>query len=347
MLACAFRQYLLAAAAACLLVASQAGAAAEEERALINACWSPQELAGKVGEAGRKRDRTFDAPPAETASADGWPMLPVEHAPPEALGVIRSVTLPPGRKLIALTFDLCEQPGEIAGYDGAIIDFLRRENIKATFFAGGKWMRSHAERTRQLMADPLFEMGNHSEAHRNLRLLNGQRLVDEVAGPQRAYASIRAGLASSQCAAAHPGEMQSIAPRLKLFRFPYGACNAEALREIHDQGLRAIQWNLSTGDPSQGQSAAAIVRAMAGAQPGAIVLNHANGRGWHTAAALPQAIARLRARGFEFVTVSELLAAGEPVIVPGCYDSRPGDTNRYDNLARGLRPAHRAKTKLQ
>jgi len=347
MLVCAFRQYFVIAAAA-LVAASQTGAAAaDDERRLIDACWSAQELAPQAGEAARKRDRTFDTPPAGATAVEGWPAVPVESAPPEALGAIRSVKLPPGRKLIALTFDLCEQPGEIAGYDGAIVDFLRRENIKATFFAGGKWMRSHAERTRQLMADPLFEMGNHSEAHRNLRLLNGQRLVDEVAGPQRAYESIRADLASSQCAGAHPDAIQSIAPRLQLFRFPYGACNAQALREIHDQGLRAIQWNLSTGDPSQGQSAAAIIRAMADAQPGAIVLNHANGRGWHTAAALPQAIARLRARGFEFVTVSELLAAGEPVIVPGCYDSRPGDTNRYDNLARGLRPAHRPKTKLQ
>jgi hypothetical protein len=35
--------------------------------------------------------------------------------------------------------------------------------------------------------------------------------------------------------------------------------------------------------------------------------------------------------GFEFVTVSELMAAGKPVVSPDCYDSRPGDTNRYDH----------------
>ena len=60
------------------------------------------------------------------------------------MGVIRRVVLPDKRKLIALTFDLCEQPGEVAGYDGAIVDYLRKEHIKATFFAGGKWLRSHA-----------------------------------------------------------------------------------------------------------------------------------------------------------------------------------------------------------
>ena len=50
------------------------------------------------------------------------------------------VELPPGVKLVALTFDLCETDGSIAGYDGRIVDLLRAEDVKATFFAGGKWM---------------------------------------------------------------------------------------------------------------------------------------------------------------------------------------------------------------
>src|SRR5262249_29447565 len=160
----------------------------------------------------------------------GWLLSGPDAAESPSSGVIRGVRLPPGRKLIALTFDLCEQPGEVAGYDGAIVDYLRKENIKATFFAGGKWMRSHEERTRQLMADPRFEIGNHSEAHRNLRLLAGARLHDEVIGPQRAYEAIRARFADTQCARAQPAGTPSILPRLKLFRFPYGACSDDALR---------------------------------------------------------------------------------------------------------------------
>jgi len=311
-------------------------AASAGDAALLNSCWAPDALAGKPGEnIARKRNHSFDKPPADLATPEG-------HEPDTPYGAIRSVKLPAGRKLIALTFDLCEQPGEIAGYDGAIIDFLRRENIKATFFAGGKWMRSHEDRTQQLMSDPLFELGNHSEAHRNLRLLSGQRLHDEVAGPQRAYAAIRAHLSEKQCtAAAGSSTMQSIAPRLSLFRFPYGACNPAALKELQAQGLRAIQWNLATGDPDPRESSATIIRAMLQAKPGAIIVNHANGRGWHTAAALPFAIDKLRKKGFEFVTVSELLAAGEPVVSSECYDNRPGDTNRYDHLVL-LRPSARA-----
>lgn len=320
-----------------------ASPATAQQPSLAQICWSPAALAAKAGEnMARKRDRDFDAPPA-----DGWLVVPAAPTAASTAGVIRRVTLPPGRKLIALTFDLCEQRGEIAGYDGEIVDYLRQENVRATFFAGGKWMRSHEDRTRQLMADPLFEIGNHSEAHRNLRRLDGLRLRDEVLGPQRAYESIRMRLALTQCVMGEPAAMDRVAPRLGLFRFPYGACNARALREVHDQGLRAIQWDLSTGDPTPGQSANAIARAMlAHVRPGSIILAHGNGRGWHTAAALPLAIPKLRKMGFEFVTVSELLAAGEPVISQNCYDNRPGDTNRYDHLVAHRLPAAHAAPPL-
>jgi peptidoglycan/xylan/chitin deacetylase (PgdA/CDA1 family) len=327
-------RYLGIAAMGICVAVSAAAATDTDDKVLLNACWGPAELAAKPGEnLSRRGDRRFDAPPT-----DGWLVTPSETERTSAVGAIRRVTLPPGKKLVALTFDLCEQPGEIAGYDGAIIDYLRRENVKATFFAGGKWMRSHELRAQQLMADPRFEMGNHSEAHRNLRLLQSTSLHDEVIGPRRAYEAIRMRLSQSQCAMGQPAAMQSVAPRMTLFRFPYGACNDVALREVHDQGLRAIQWDISTGDPTPQQSAAAIVRAMSHARPGSIIVNHANGRGWHTAQALPLAINKLRNLGFKFVTVSELIAAGEPVIATGCYDSRPGDTNRYDRLARRPRP---------
>jgi peptidoglycan/xylan/chitin deacetylase (PgdA/CDA1 family) len=336
-------QHLAITAAAVGFLAGATLPATAGDKSLLDACWAPGELVAKPNEKlARKGDRSFDAAPAE-----GWIAAPSATEPTNALGAIRRVKLPPGRKLVALTFDLCEQPGEIAGYDGAIIDYLRRENVKATFFAGGKWMRSHEQRAQQLMADPLFEIGNHSEAHRNLRLLQGTRLHNEVIGPLRAYEAIRTRLAQSQCATAQTAAMQSIAPRLTLFRFPYGACNARALHEVHDQGLRAIQWDISTGDPTPQQSAAAIVRAMSHARPGSIIVNHANGRGWHTAEALPLAITKLRNLGFEFVTVSDLIAAGEPVIAPDCYDSRPGDTNRYDRMVKHPRPLlQKTKTPL-
>jgi peptidoglycan-N-acetylglucosamine deacetylase len=318
-----------------VLGASHASAADDvAHRASANVCWSAESLKAKPEEKHViKGDHRFDPPMRDPAQVSYEPI-------PAALrGAIRSVKLPPGKKLIALTFDLCEQVGEIAGYDGAIFDYLRANDIKATFFAGGKWMRSHAQRAQQIMADPLFEVGNHSEAHRNLRLLTGSRLDDEILAPQRAYEALRGDLAASQCVREGVEAQWSPATRLSLFRFPFGACNATALDAVNDRGFLAIQWNVSTGDPSPLQSARVIADTMVRrARPGSIIIAHANGRGFHTSEALPLAIPKLKAKGFEFVTVSELLAAGTPEIVQACFDSRPGDTDRYDHLLASHRP---------
>lgn len=260
-------------------------------------------------------------------------------APTPFTGVVRRVTLPAGRKLVALTFDLCETAGETAGYDGAVIDYLRAHRIKATLFAGGQWMASHRERTGQLLSDPLFEMGTHGWAHRNTRLLNDAELKREIVAPVAAYTVLRSELRQAQCSLPHQAVFSAIPERPTLFRFPFGACNAAGLQAVADAGLTAIQWDVAPGDPSPNRSGRAIAEAMIRiARPGSIVVLHANGRGYHTAEALPLVIPALRAKGFEFVTVSELIAAGKPVVADTCYDSHPGDTDRYDFLF-GRRPA--------
>src|SRR5262249_10913810 len=234
-----------------------------------------------------------------------------EFTPLPQRGVVRRVKLPPGKRLIALTFDLCEQPSEIAGYQGGIVDFLRQNRIKATFFFGGKWMLSHKERTQQLMADPLSEVANRTWAHRNLRNLTGSALTDEIRTVQAAYEQVREELEAKQCVAqdGHTPAARRAPKRLSLFRFPYGACSPEALAEVAEQGMLPIQWDVSSGDPAFSLSAATMARnVLESARPGSIVLFHANGRGWHTEGALPEIVSTLRAKGYEFVTVSELMA---------------------------------------
>jgi peptidoglycan/xylan/chitin deacetylase (PgdA/CDA1 family) len=98
---------------------------------------------------------------------------------------IRRVQPRDGQRLVALTFDLCERADQISGYDGAIVDVLRQERVPATFFAGGKWMRTHPERTMQLMADPLFEVGSHAWTHGNLRVLEGEKPETQIAWASR------------------------------------------------------------------------------------------------------------------------------------------------------------------
>jgi peptidoglycan-N-acetylglucosamine deacetylase len=302
--------------------------AVARDNALQSACFPPETLKAVPGERNTaKGNRQFDQSEKPRTLNTFQPLSA------DLRGSIRRVDVPGGRKVIALTFDMCEIHGEISGYDGDVFDYLRSESVKATLFTGGKWMRSHLSRAQQLMTDPLFEIASHGHAHRNIRKLSGEPMLDEILGPQRAYEAIREGFSKTQCAKKAENAMQSVAPRISLYRFPFGACNEAALKAVNDAGLAAVQWDVSIGDADKGSTAIVLAaRMVRNAKPGSIIIAHANGRGWNTAEALRIAIPKLKAKGFEFVTVSELLTLGKPVVASSCYDNRPGDTDRYDFL---------------
>jgi len=256
--------------------------------------------------------------------------------PPGLRQSVRSVQPFDNRKVVALTFDLCETDGERSGYDAGVVDCLRAKGIQATFFAGGKWMRSHPAEAMQLMADPLFEIGNHSWTHRNFATLDDTSARDQVRMAQAQYASLRRQLESMPHAPGASTRQTDRIPRLPgLFRFPYGRCTGDGLRIVGEEGLKSIQWDVVSGDPSIGQKAdrmASLV--LAQVRPGSIAVFHANGRGRHTACALPRIIEGLRKQGYEFLTVSELLATGVPNMSRECYELRPGDNLHYDKPMR-------------
>ena len=297
-------------------------------QAILESCWSPQELLGPS--AAKKGGRS--ALPERKA-----PGFQLEPLGPALQNSIRAVEPRHGKKVLALTFDLCEREHETAGYDAAVVNYLRQNRVRATFFAGGKWMRSHPEQLLQLMADPLFEIGDHSWSHADLRVITGEKMEAQVRQAQAQYESLWAELAERPCAQKFgPAEMNQIPGLPLIFRFPYGACSPESLRFVNSQGLAAIQWSIVTGDAAPGQTAARIARVILDqARPGAIIVAHANGRGHGTAAALPLFIPELQKRGYEFVTVSELLASGPVVAAKQCYELKPGDNRRYDRLFGG------------
>ena len=155
---------------------------------------------------------------------------------------------------------------------------------------------------------------------------------DPVAQPCLWVDARRVG--EAQCARPHAAAISAIPERPRLFRFPFGACNAASCRR---SPMRACS-------PSSGTSRRAILRpASRRGHCGCDRTRRAAGLDRHHARERPRlshragpalAIPALRAKGFEFATVSELIAAGEPVVSQTCYDSHPGDTDRYDFLFR-------------
>jgi peptidoglycan/xylan/chitin deacetylase (PgdA/CDA1 family) len=299
---------------------------AEQGGGVLQSCWAPGGLAGRPEE---KLSRWQRQQPPFPAAAQPT------ATPSSVIGTVRRVKLPPGRKLVAVTFDLCEAASEVAGYDGGVIDYLRANKVKATLFAGGKWMVHHSERAEQLIADPLFEIGTHAWSHANLHVATGKAVDDEIGGGIAAFGETRQALGARSCARQSTADLTRIPAAPKLFRFPFGTCSPEALAAVAREGQIAIQWDVVTGDPDRNITAAGIAQAvLAESKPGSIIVAHANGRGLHTAEALALFVPQMRARGYEFVTVSELMAAGTPEVASSCYERHPGDNARYDVVAR-------------
>lgn len=304
-------------------------------------CWTPEQLSDRAAD----HRIQSNVAPAFVPRPQGELARELSPFPETGGRAIRRVDLPAGVKRVAFTFDLCEQPHEIAGYQGDIVDYLRANNIKATFFSGGKWLLTHAERASQLIGDPLFEVGSHGWEHRNQQILNGEVSRQEIDGAGLAYQQVQSGLKSRACRdrLGQRAAFENAAPRQTLFRFPFGACSKASLEATAERGLLAIQWDVSSGDPWAPITTKQIVSSvMKRVKPGSIVLFHANGRGHKTEEAVPLLVEKLRAQGYEFVTVSELLRTPGARIVTSdtCYDYKPGDTDRYKEIARRLEGAY-------
>ena len=216
---------------------------------------------------------------------------------PQARGLITS-----GARLqpfVALSFDACQRAGDLAGYDAEIIRILSETHTPATLFLGGLWMRDHVTQTRYLASNPLFELGNHSWSHLNFAEITPTLMVAEITRTQQIM-------------------WELVGRQPTLFRFPFGTFTQEALDIVAEQGLRAIQWDVVSGDPDPDVLAEPMVRwVLQQVQPGSIIIMHMNERGWHTAEALPTLIETLRARGYSFVTVSQLLKLeAMPTLLP-------------------------------
>ena len=95
------------------LAACGLGTVSAEDQSLLNRCWTPQALAGTHQELQSVRSHFH----LDLAPLKQEPLPQASPVPQELRGSIRSVTLPPGEKLIALTFDLCETNGDVAAAD--------------------------------------------------------------------------------------------------------------------------------------------------------------------------------------------------------------------------------------
>jgi peptidoglycan/xylan/chitin deacetylase (PgdA/CDA1 family) len=188
---------------------------------------------------------------------------------------------------IALTFD----DGPSATLTPKLLDLLAAHHIKATFFVIGENVAEHPEIVSRAAREG-HEIGNHSWSHPNLGKMSDESVRRQL---QQTDDAIKSATGK------HPA----------LMRPPYGSITAREKRWIHDEfGYNIILWDVDPYDWKRPGPAVVRARILKETRPGSIVLSHDIHPG--TIEAMPSTFDELEAKGFKFVTVSELIRMAVP-----------------------------------
>ena len=246
--------------------------------------------AGPVPSTTESPTTTRTTPPRTTAPRSTT-AGPEPGMPPQLRGQDVTV-LPTSRRVVALTFDA---GGDAAGLD-RILATLADRHVHATFFLTGRWVQAYPGAVARIRAAG-HRVGNHTVSHPHMTGLDTTGIRNEVLGAQQTIIAAGAD------------------PR-PLFRFPFGERDQRTISVVNDLGYVSVRWTVDTlgwEGTAGGMSAQKVAdRAVGALRPGEIVLMHVGANpDDHTtfdADALPATIDRMRASGYDFVTLDALLA---------------------------------------
>ncbi len=252
---------------------------------LALACQHPSPAPVLVQQTGHLNQGVALKAESDLRTASAWPAPPLPPVAPQVLAHGRR-DLPH----VALTFDACSTR-DVSQYDQRVTRELIAAKVPATIFLGGSWAREEAAHVREIASVPLFELGNHSYTHPHLTAIKSEeRIRLEI---ERTQAEIY--------------DLTGVEP--KLFRPPYGEYDQRVVRIAAELGLTTVEYDVASGDPDAHATKERLIDwVLRKARPGSIIVMHINHRRFHTSEALPGIISGLRAKGFELVTVGQLLA---------------------------------------
>lgn len=165
-----------------------------------------------------------------------------------------------------------------------ILEILKNNNVKITFFVVGDWVDKYPEAVKK-MSEAGHEIASHSNTHPKVANLSYEENIKEIEESVEKIEKI-AGKKSN------------------LYRPPYGEYNNTVIRSAEDKGYKSIQWNLDTLDYT-GLTGEEMWKRIEKVKPGDIILSH-NGTK-HTADSLDMLIKNIKSKKIEIVKVSELI----------------------------------------
>jgi peptidoglycan-N-acetylglucosamine deacetylase len=183
-------------------------------------------------------------------------------------------------KYVALTFD--DAPAEDSQ---KLLDVLDQLDVKATFFAEGLFVSLRPDQAKAIV-ECGQEIGNHTYDHLNITTLTPEQLRDEIESTDRVI-------------------FETTGATSRLFRPPGGAYDQKTIQTVYNCGDTTVLWTSLCGDYKNPSVDFIVDRIVSRVKPGGIILLHDGIP--HTREALPQIVNTLRAEGYTFVTVGEMI----------------------------------------
>jgi len=234
---------------------------------------------------------------AQDQSVPSSASVPAQHEPSISISAAGPVSTAPrqrrapasynavntSRPFVALTFD----DGPHPEYTPQLLDILRNEGVRATFYVIGRSVQTYPEIARRIVAEG-HEIANHSWSHPALTGISAARLEKEITSTTEVIQRVTGRTPTNM-------------------RPPYGAVNERVRQSMFkDHGFDVIMWSVDPLDWRRPGAEVVRQRLVEGAKPGGILLAHDIHPG--TIEAMPGTIRDLKAKGFGFATVSQLLA---------------------------------------
>ena len=192
-------------------------------------------------------------------------------------------------KYIALTFD----DGPSGRFTRRLLEGLEERGAKATFFLCGYRLREYPEEARRIFEEG-HEIGIHGYSHDSMQYMSRRDIADEIVDTR--------DLLPEGC-------------RPRWMR-PPGGCCSDGVRQVAEcKNLGILSWSVDPKDWNTDNSAVISRTVLSTAKDGDVVLLHDMSDSSVDAALA--IVDGLQARGFEFVTVSELAKLRNVTITPG------------------------------
>lgn len=205
-------------------------------------------------------------------------------------------------KKIALTFD----DGPDPTYTPKVLDILSKYHVPATFFIVGMNGNQNQGLLKRIFAEG-SEIGNHTFTHPNISMISDSQLKAEVNATQRLLESL-------------------LGRQTLLFRPPYAEDvepenpdQVKPLLTIGDYGYYTIGMQIDPNDwqnPGIENIVNEVISQIDNGQGNIVLLHDSGGDRSQTIAALPQVIEKLKAKGYQLVTVSDLMGVSRDKVMP-------------------------------